>query len=72
MPTMTLNISEKEMQVLEELALKKSLSKTAVLKQALRTYQLIEKQLDNGNKMVFVDSNGDRVQLLLPKLHVPS
>ena len=38
---MTLNLSEAEMQALDELSVKKDLSKTAVLRQALRLYQTI-------------------------------
>src|SRR5205823_14425730 len=37
--TMTLNLTEREMEVLEELSRKKELSKTAVIRQALRLFQ---------------------------------
>ena len=45
MATMTLNLSEKEMTVLEDMCTKKDLSKTALMRQALRLYQLIDVRL---------------------------
>jgi hypothetical protein len=53
--TMTLNLTEAEMDVLEALCVKKDVSKTAVLRQALRLYQLIESRLENGGKLFFED-----------------
>ncbi|EDX80218.1 ribbon-helix-helix protein, CopG family [Brevundimonas aurifodinae] len=52
--TMTLNLSVQEMEVVERLAEEKGLSKTALLRQALRLYQSISKRLDDGEK-VFVE-----------------
>ncbi len=53
--TMTLNLTDAEMGVLDELCEKKDLSKTAVLRQALRLYQLIENRIDKGDKLFFED-----------------
>ena len=53
--TMTLNLTEAEMQVLGKLSAKKDLSKTALLRQALRIYQVIEARLENGDKLFFED-----------------
>jgi predicted transcriptional regulator len=53
--TMTLNLTDAEMRVLEELCAKKDLSKTAVLRQALRLYQLVEARLESGDKLFFED-----------------
>ncbi len=53
--TMTLNMTEAEMQVLAVLSEKKDLSKTALLRQALRMYQVIEARLENGDKLFFED-----------------
>jgi len=53
--TMTLNLSEAEMTVLEELCDKKDLSKTVLLRQALRLYQRIEERLEKGDKLFFED-----------------
>jgi predicted transcriptional regulator len=51
--TMTLNLSDAEMRALEELAAKKDLSKTAVIRQALRVYQMIEARVDAGERLFF-------------------
>lgn len=53
--TMTLNLTDAEMAVLEELSEKKDLSKTAVLRQALRLYQMVNVRLDRGEKLFFED-----------------
>ncbi|MFZ1827441.1 MAG: transcriptional regulator [Candidatus Competibacteraceae bacterium] len=51
--TMTLNLTDAEMRVLEELCVKKDLSKTSLLRQALRFYQLVEARLEKGDKLFF-------------------
>ncbi len=51
--TMTLNLSEREMEVLEDLCAKKGLSKTALMRQALRLYQAVDMRLEQGEKLVF-------------------
>lgn len=56
--TMTLNLTEKEMQVLDELCAKKGLNKTALLRQALRLYQTVDQRLEQGEKLIF--ENGDK------------
>jgi predicted transcriptional regulator len=53
--TMTLNLTDAEMRVLDELCEKKDLSKTAVMRQALRLYQLIESRVEKGDKLFFED-----------------
>jgi predicted transcriptional regulator len=53
--TMTLNLTDGEMQALEVLAARKDLSKTAVIRQAIRLYQLIDARLAAGEKLVFED-----------------
>jgi predicted transcriptional regulator len=53
--TMTLNLTDAEMAVLEELSEKKDLSKTAVLRQALRLYQIVNVRIDRGEKLFFED-----------------
>ena len=53
--TMTLNLAEAEMRVLEDLSTKKDLSKTALLRQALRMYQLVEARLEKGDRLFFED-----------------
>lgn len=53
--TMTLNLSEAEMSVLEALCLEKGLSKTALVRQALRLYKSVDDRLSKGDK-VFVEN----------------
>jgi hypothetical protein len=51
--TMTLNLTEAEMQLLDELSTRKETSKTALLKQALRLYHILEARAEKGDKLVF-------------------
>lgn len=51
--TMTLNLTPQEMNVLSEMAVKKGLSKTAMIRQCLRLYQLVDVRLSNGETMSF-------------------
>jgi hypothetical protein len=53
--TMTLNLTEAEMKVLEDLSTKKDLSKTSLIRQALRLYQLVEVRVEKGDKLFFED-----------------
>lgn len=53
MATMTLNLPENEMHCLEELAIRKDVSKTAIMRQALRLFQTIDKKLCEGQTMHF-------------------
>ena len=53
--TMTLNLSDEEMVVLDELSNRKEISKTAVIRQALRLYQLVDAKLSAGEKLFFED-----------------
>ena len=54
--TMTLNLTEAEMNALEELATKKDLNKTVVIRQALRLYQMVDQRIRDGKK-VFVEDD---------------
>ncbi|MBR1297382.1 transcriptional regulator [Bradyrhizobium sp. AUGA SZCCT0042] len=53
--TMTLNLTDAEMSVLEQMAVAKDLTKTGVLRQALKLYQLIDTRIASGEK-VFVEN----------------
>ncbi len=53
--TMTLNLTPAEMEALEDIARRKDLSKTAVIRQALRLYQLVDVRLAQGEKLFFED-----------------
>jgi hypothetical protein len=53
--TMTLNLTDAEMDALERLSTEKDMSKTAVLRQALRLYQVITVRMQSGEKLFFED-----------------
>ena len=49
--TMTLNLTDAEMSVVEDFSARKDMSKTAVMRQALRLYQLLEARVEKGDKL---------------------
>lgn len=51
---MTLMLSDKEMTLLDHLSQSRGMSKTALVRQALRLYQSVTERLENGDK-VFVE-----------------
>ena len=53
--TMTLNLTRAEMDALSELSERKELTKTAVIRQALRLYQVVDARLAAGDKLYFED-----------------
>lgn len=62
MKTMTLNIRDEEMAAIEAMCLEHEMSKTALIKQALRVYQLISARQKAGETMTF---SGDRERAIL-------
>lgn len=63
---MTLNLAGTEMQFLEDLCVRKGVSKTAAIRQALRLYQVVEDRVDTGKKLYFVDgATEERSELML-------
>lgn len=52
---MTLNLSAREMDALEKLSAAKGLSKTGVMKLALRLLQSIDARLEPGKKLLVED-----------------
>jgi len=64
--TMTLNLSEEEMNSLEQLALRNDMTKTAVLKKAIRIYLILETRLQRGEHIFVEDElHQAKVELLL-------
>ena len=57
--TMTLNLTVREMAVLESLAAKKELNKTGVMRLALRLLQAVDAKVDLGHKL-FVEDDRTR------------
>ena len=64
--TMTLNLTDAEMRVLDELSARKDITKTAVLRQALRLYQTIDARVEKGEKLLFEnDTTKEKAELML-------
>jgi hypothetical protein len=64
--TMTLNLTEAEMKALDDLSATKDISKTAVLRQALRLYQMIEVRIARGEKLFFEhDITKEKAELMM-------
>lgn len=64
-PTLTLNLSTKEAEALTNMATAKDMSKTAVIRQALRAYQLMDSRLKQGEQMCFRKADGSIVELVV-------
>jgi len=64
--TMTLNLTAAEMQALEALSGRKEISKTAVLRQALRVYQMLDERVSNGEKLFLEHAlTKDKAELMM-------
>ena len=64
--TMTLNLTDQEMELLEALCEKKGLSKTALLRQAIRLYQAVDARIERGDKLLFEnEETKDKVELMV-------
>lgn len=64
--TMTLNLTDAEMSVIEDFSTRKDMSKTAVVRQALRLYQLIEARAEKGDKLYFEDEiTKDKAEIMM-------
>lgn len=60
--TMTLNLTRREMDAIEEIAVECDMSKTAVVRAALRTYQLVRERVKAGETLTF---SGDKERIAL-------
>lgn len=64
--TMTLNLTPREMAVLEGLAVKKELSKTGVMRLALRLLQAVDAKVNLGHKLMVEDEQTkEKTELVL-------
>lgn len=64
--TMTLNLTDAEMAVLEDMCAKKDLSKTVLMRQALRLYQRVEERLEEGGKLFFEnESTAEKSEIMM-------
>lgn len=64
--TMTLNLSAREMAVVEALATEMGMSKTAVMRSALKIYQLIHVRLQQGEQFMFTGDQQRLVEFIGP------
>jgi len=65
MKTLTLKLKEDEMDAIDSMAGKKGLTKTALIKQALRVFQVIDQRLERGEKLFLESDKEDKAELLL-------
>lgn len=66
MATMTLNLPEAEMKVLDQIAEQDGVTKTAVMCRALRLYQLVNTRAEAGERLYFEGDDQRRFEVLLP------
>ncbi|WP_254566092.1 hypothetical protein [Oscillatoria sp. HE19RPO] len=61
----SLNLSVTELELLNYLSEKKEMSKSAVLRQALRMIGVIEERLERGDKLYFESLEQDKSEVLI-------
>lgn len=64
--TMTLNLTEQEMEIVERLAKDKGISKTGLIRQALRLYQHIDARLENGATLTVEHPFSKSAEIIIP------
>ncbi|PKL08486.1 MAG: transcriptional regulator [Spirochaetae bacterium HGW-Spirochaetae-3] len=62
--TMTLNLSEDEMNSLDQLAGRNDMTKTAVIKKAIRIYLILEARMQRGEH-IFVEDETHKIKVEL-------
>ncbi len=62
---MTLNLTEAEMQHLEGLAIRKDLTKTAIIRMALRLFRLVDERMAEGGKLFIEGQDKQKTELAL-------
>lgn len=70
--TMTLNLSAREMSVVEQLADEMDVSKTSVLRSALRLYQLVHIKAKAGHHLMFSGEPPMMAEIIAPGFGEPS
>lgn len=61
----SLNLAESELELLNDLSEKKEMSKSAVLRQALRMMGVLEQRIAQGEKLYFESLDKEKSELLL-------
>lgn len=67
MSTLTLNLDDRHDEALTRLAAETDMSKTAVLRQALRLYQLVHNRAKDGQQLAFT-KDGNVIPIICPSL----
>jgi predicted DNA-binding protein len=63
---MTLILSDKEMELLDDLSERRGMSKTALVRQALRLYQSVTERIERGEKVFVEDpATKDKAELMV-------
>ena len=62
---MTLNLSDAEMKRLEDLAEQRQLTKTAVIRMALKLFQLVDERMAEGGKLFIEAEDKQKTELAL-------
>ena len=62
---MTLSLSDAEMRLLEGLAERKELTKTAVIRMALKLFQLVDERTAEGGKLFIEAEDKQKTELAL-------
>ncbi len=63
---MTLTLTDNEMKLLDDLATRKDLTKTAIIRQAIRLYHLVDAKVADGSKLLIEDSaSKDKSELMM-------
>jgi Ribbon-helix-helix protein, copG family len=63
---MTLILSDKEMDLLDDLSERRGMSKTALVRQALRLYQSVTERIERGEKVFVEDpATKDKAELMV-------
>ncbi len=63
--TLTLKLKERDMDAIDAMAAKKGMTKTALIKQALRVFQAIDERIERGDKLFVEDRDEQKAELLL-------
>lgn len=64
--TMTLNLTEAEMNAVEQMCEQKGLSKTALVRQSLRLYKSVNDRLSLGEKFLFESADkSEKTELMV-------
>lgn len=63
--TMTINLTAAEMEALDEMASTKEMTKTALVRQALRLYHAVDRRLASGEKLFFEDELEKKAELVV-------